>query len=1150
MSSVENNNYCTGCGACVTKCPTSAIKIQLDGQGRFKAFVNSEKCINCSKCLANCPVINPKYENNPTPACYAFDTNEQLNMTSATAGGFQILANHFINNGDKVVGAGWVPDVHGNYTTVKHIMVDNTDDLKYLYKSKYLQSDMNNIYEQTKQELEKGTKVLFSGVSCQIAGLYSMLNKNYENLYTIDLICHHAPSQGYFKKYLDEQFGENNVKEFDFRAKNNNDRYSLNLRAKLNSGEEIFKSHWEDSFCKLFHERYIMDECCEHCRFAKYPKQGDITLGDFHRIEQVDPDFLDFRTEAILINNKKGEELLNILKSQTTNFKEKDLDLLSKGNKVCVNYSAHPKRDLFKELITIGMPISKAANIVIDNYYDIGIVGMPGNNNYGGALTYYALYNVLRDSGKSVLFIQQPEDSEWKPSTAMKAYKNNPYKDFEFAKNYPNRDSMRELNQFCDMFMVGSDQFFASVGLYEFCNKFSSLDWVEDRKKKVAYAASFGRDSISCDDYSRAIMGFFLHRFDKFTVRESSAIDLCKKEFNLDTELVLDPVFLCSLSHYEKLIQNGNFQKNNKIATYVLDKTENSKSIIDSIKSTLNTDVLSIDDAYNGCNYNTTKKDMPKIEDWLSMIQGCKFLVTDSFHGMCFAIIFKKPFVALCNKERGAARFESILKLLGLESRLINSLEDYQNMQEIDWDSVYKKLNLLKQKSYTILSDMITIQKNKKCASDYDLYKPDLVFLKYENFLKENKIENLSTLIDSRFKNNTIKLVENNRLLKMYNHTKDEFKAINSSDISVVIQGAIKKDTTINCVQSIKKWLPNAEIILSTWKGSDTMGLNVDKLVLNDDPGAIKCDIIDNSLNNQNRQLVSVQEGLKKVSRKFTLKLRTDFELHSSEFINYFNRFPMRHKEFNIFRHRILISSVYSRTKGNWIVPYPVLFHPSDFFMFGLSEDIKEYFANTRLATDEELGNWQYLYPDRTPFPTCKFRYTPEQFFFLSYVLQFFPNLQFSDWSEWNEENLELSENLLYNNFVFLDYKQSGIFSEKHSNALLNSKDIFGIIKFTDFEKIYKEHFDKNYEFLTNCTEKIVSINSVTPKEKYIQYNNKLYKHINYFLKPIRLLLNWIIQPISIIYYLSKKSFNKYFYKKIISCLIFDKETRRRYRDE
>lgn len=1167
-NSIKNNNNCTGCGSCISKCPASAISLKQDEQGRFRAFVDGKKCIKCKKCIQACPVINPKYSNLSNPKCFAFDTNESLNMTSATAGGFQILAKHFINNGGKVVGAAWIADEYGNYTTVKHIMVDNLQDLKSLYKSKYLQSDMTDIYAQTKQELEKGTKVLFSGVSCQISGLYSMLDKEYENLYTIDLICHHAPSQGYFKKYLDEQFGKNNVEKFDFRAKDKNNIYSLNYKVKLKNGNEIYKSHWNDLFCRLFHERYIMAECCENCRFAKYPKQGDITLGDFHRIEETDPDFLDFRTEAVLVNNSKGEELFKILEKQTTNLKEKNLELLSKGNKVCENWQAHPKRDLFKNLVVNNMPISKAANIVINNCYDIGLVGMPGNGNYGGALTYYALYNILKDLGKSVLFIQQPEDSYWKPSNEMIAFKNNPYYAYEISKIYPNRDALSELNQYCEMFMVGSDQLFATDGLYEYCNKFTSLDWVENRKKKVAYAASFGRDNISCDDYNRALLGYYLNKFDKFTVREISAVDLCKREFDLTPEVVLDPVFLCNMNHYYNLINNGKYQNNQKSGIYILDKNRLTREITEDIEKRLNIETIEIEDVYKDTDYNNVKHNIPKVEDWLSLIAGSKIFITDSFHGMCYAILFKKPFVAICNQQRGAARFESVAKLLGLKKRIIYNIEDYNNIKSqlecIDWEKVYEKLDILKKRSMEVLEDMITPSQNKKNATDHDLFHPNLVNLKYGQYLlniksKElqqgikNTQEQLSKCeqdIKSNLRNTFSKLIDTKENKQVYAHKKDSSFDIDTKDISVVVQGAIDKEITPQCLKSIRTHLPQAEIILSVWEGSNVDGLDYDRLVLNKDPGAVKCDIIDNTFNNQNRQLVSTQEGLKYANRKYILKLRTDFELHSNEFIKYFNKFPVRHKEANIFRHRVLISSVYSRTKGNWIVPYPVLFHPSDFFMFGLRDDIKDYFKNTRLATNQELGDWQYLYPERVPFPTCKFRYTPEQFFFLSYILQFYPDVKFEDWTEWNEINLELSENLLYNNFVFLDYKQSGIYSQKHSHALLNSNDIFGIINYTGFERIYKEHFDKNYEFYVEHIEEMPQKSISKTKEKYIKYNNKLQKHIDKFLNPIKNFFNWIFQPISIIYYLLKNFHNKYFWKKILSCFIYGKENRRKFRDE
>ena len=128
------------------------------------------------------------------------------------------------------------------------------------------------------------------------------------------------------------------------------------------------------------------------------------------------------------------------------------------------------------------------------------------------------------------------------------------------------------------------------------------------------------------------------------------------------------------------------------------------------------------------------------------MIQGCQFLITDSFHGVCFAIIFKKSFIALCNKNRGAARFESILKLLGLEDRLINSLDDYHDIKEIDWDNVYKVLNELKIKSSNVLQSMVDKSSEHKNLSDYDFYMPLISSLEYK----------LETQLNQRQRNKSI----------------------------------------------------------------------------------------------------------------------------------------------------------------------------------------------------------------------------------------------------------------------------------------------------------------------------------------------------------------------------------------------------------
>ena len=374
---------------------------------------------------------------------------------------------------------------------------------------------------------------------------------------------------------------------------------------------------------------------------------------------------------------------------------------------------------------------------------------------------------------------------------------------------------------------------------------------------------------------------------------------------------------------------------------------------------------------------------------------------------------------------------------------------------------------------------------------------------------------------------------------------------IDSSDISVVVQGAINDSLTPICLESIRKYLPKAEIILSTWKDSNINGLDFDILVENEDPGAVKLDIVNNVTNNQNRQLISTRNGINKATRPYILKLRTDFEIKSTKFIEYFNKFNVRNNEYNIFRHRIIVSSVFSR-EFSCYNHRPVLFHPSDFFLFGLAEDIADYYKDIRLATDEELGNWQFLYPDRIPYPEAKYRYAPEQFFLLSYVKQFFPNIKFEDWTDWNEENIKFSNSILYNNFIFLDYKQSEIYSEKFIDLMQNPQSIYGLITFDKFQEHYRSNYDKNYkiekEIIVN--EPVKEIITIYPKgyTKYKNYSYKLKGHIDDFIRPVKSFFTWLYKPVNILGYIIKILFNIYYIKKICTCLIPTKNLRDKYR--
>ena len=329
---------------------------------------------------------------------------------------------------------------------------------------------------------------------------------------------------------------------------------------------------------------------------------------------------------------------------------------------------------------------------------------------------------------------------------------------------------------------------------------------------------------------------------------------------------------------------------------------------------------------------------------------------------------------------------------------------------------------------------------------------------------------------------------------------------INSSNISVVVQGAIDKNITPKCLKSIRKFLPEAEIILSTWENSDVEGLDYDFLVLNQDPKSLVYNFVCDVKNNFNRQLVSTKNGIKNLNRPYCLKLRSDLIIRNNDFLNYFELFAARNNDYKIFEKKILCCAIYSREKSCRVIGtgFPTPFHPSDFWMFGLTDDLKNYFCNCPMQTQNEAANWSFKYPNRLPYTSMLWRFSPEQYFCVNWVKKYYPDLQFDDWSDWNPQNIELSKNILYNNFVFLGYEESGIYSKKHFGAERIKSSIQGLITYDLFQKRYKEYCDNTY------------VVSPSQSSSYA----KLKKHFDKIIAPFININAWISEIFSVIFYL------------------------------
>lgn len=259
---------------------------------------------------------------------------------------------------------------------------------------------------------------------------------------------------------------------------------------------------------------------------------------------------------------------------------------------------------------------------------------------------------------------------------------------------------------------------------------------------------------------------------------------------------------------------------------------------------------------------------------------------------------------------------------------------------------------------------------------------------------------------------------------------------IDSSEISVVVQGPVSKDTTAECLKSIRKHLKNAQIILSTWDGADFSGLDYDIAVTSPDPGAFACDVIDNSIpNNINRQIISTNRGLKEISRKYTVKLRSDFKLTSAGFIDYFGKFPQVDSKYAFFKEKIVACSVYSRNPrckfSQLVMPYC----PSDFFHFGLSEDIKKLFE-MELITDDEDKLYFKLHPAKQAEQRYKeglCRFMPEQYLWINTVKKYIKDIDCEHRDQITDKNTVLTEQTFAHNLVFASKKELGVDSFKYN---------------------------------------------------------------------------------------------------------------------
>lgn len=347
MIDIKNKQECCGCQACFNICPKNAIEMIEDDEGFKYPKINKEKCIKCGLCEKVCPYVNEyskKQILNDSIAYGGWNLNEEIRRISSSGGIFTAIAKHIIEKKGVVCGA-----IFDENLNVVHDIIDNLNDLKKMNGAKYVQSDMRDNLKKIKKYLENGKLVLFSGTPCQVSGLNSYLNKEYNNLYTCDIVCHGVPSPKVFNKYKKEleEKSSSKLSFINFRDKLTGWK-SYSFSARFKNNKTFIEKANQNSYMRIFLNDIDLRQSCPTCKFAKLPRYTDFTLGDFWGVDEnyIELDKDNKGTSLILVHTDKGKKLLE--ENKDIFIKECDLEKAIKGNPSILKHNkASKNRDKF-----------------------------------------------------------------------------------------------------------------------------------------------------------------------------------------------------------------------------------------------------------------------------------------------------------------------------------------------------------------------------------------------------------------------------------------------------------------------------------------------------------------------------------------------------------------------------------------------------------------------------------------------------------------------------------------------------------------------------------------------------------------------------------------------------------------------------------
>lgn len=732
---------CCGCTACAAICPQNAIQMCEDEQGFFYPSVDAALCVDCGNCTAVCPIANKKAETwEPLEYFAAKHQKASVRRLSRSGGAFAAVAEKLLQNGGVVYGAAYDENLR-----VRHIRIASRQELWRLQGVKYVQSRLDGCLAMVAEDLNAKKAVLFSGTPCQVGGLLQFLKGAHvsaDRLLTMDIVCHGTPSPLVYERYLDywERKLKAPISEFDFRDKDHGWRgHEESLTIEANRTK---KKKYSRFYRDLFYQHNMLRPACYCCPFACYERSADITVADYWGVEKHCPDFDDDKGVSLVMpHTSKGQACLNSVRDQF------ETRALSKGQTLQPNLEAPSAKgegyeEFWRDMRTCSMEellekwggAAKVKHGGQKQCHTVGILTFHRAHNYGAMLQAWALMQYLRQMGCDVHIVdyrcKRIESSyQWLPwqitpkfsqfivpsapmrgirmyfsvwlnlRPTLRAWHKRRQKFNEFlrkdlgvlGKGY----RLGELDNLpYDAVVCGSDQ----IWVVQDAPYYAAF---EGKMRRIAYAASYGNRPFPPEFHPTVYP--WLKNFDFISVREKGMVSDLKAAFDVTPNAVtLDPTLLLDAETYTPLLdENSPLCQRQYLLCYCVLEDDTMVELAQQLAAQEELELIVIRHFLR----NDAKNQIQEVEagprEFLNYIKWAQYVVTNSFHGTVFSILFDRKFYAVYQDGKND-RIEELLNALGLLScHLTDALP--KTPQNVSRKDVMLRLDQLRDESYRFL---------------------------------------------------------------------------------------------------------------------------------------------------------------------------------------------------------------------------------------------------------------------------------------------------------------------------------------------------------------------------------------------------------------------------------------------------------------